>query len=325
MRTSSGPSGPSRTSQPRAAQLVAQAVGLGVVLRRARGLALLEQLELLGAGLAAVPRRGSRARARTSISTRSARPTGSLAAVGLADPLEQRAQRRGGVEVLGERGEERVAVAAHVGGRRRRRRAGARRRGRAPRARRASVEALVVEGHRLAVVRAGEEHDQRVAADVVEHLVQADRRCRRSWPSSRRRAAASRCASRSARARRRAPMRVCAASFSWCGKTRSLPPPWISKPTPSSSSAIAEHSMCQPGPPAAPGRVPGGVLALLVRLPQREVQRVLLAVGALDALALVHLVDRAVAQRAVRRRRSARGSRRRRRRRRRGRARSARR
>ena len=52
-------------------------------------------------------------------------------------------------------------------------------------------------------------------------------------------------------------------------------------------------------PAAAPRRVPGGVLALLLRLPQREVERILLAVGALDALALVHLVDGAVAQRAV--------------------------
>ena len=66
------------------------------------------------------------------------------------------------------------------------------------------------------------------------------------------------------RARRRAPSRVCAASFSWWGKTRSLPPPWISKPTPSSSSAIAEHSMCQPGRPRPHGRVPGRVLALLL-------------------------------------------------------------
>src|SRR5204862_6634878 len=54
------------------------------------------------------------------------------------------------------------------------------------------------------------------------------------------------------------------------------------------------------GAPAPPRRVPRGVLALLLRLPEREVQRVLLAVGALDALALAHLVDRAVADRAVR-------------------------
>ena len=51
--------------------------------------------------------------------------------------------------------------------------------------------------------------------------------------------------------------------------------------------------------PAAPGRVPGGVLALLLGLPEREVERILLAIGAFDPLALVHVVDRAMAQRAV--------------------------
>ncbi len=46
---------------------------------------------------------------------------------------------------------------------------------------------------------------------------------------------------------------VCAISFSWWGKTRSEPPPWIENSTPSSSSAIAEHSMCQPGRPSPHG------------------------------------------------------------------------
>ena len=54
-----------------------------------------------------------------------------------------------------------------------------------------------------------------------------------------------------------------AISFSWCGKTRSMPPPWISKvffvgssqlsPPPKGSSSfaidMAEHSICQPGRP----------------------------------------------------------------------------
>ena len=53
------------------------------------------------------------------------------------------------------------------------------------------------------------------------------------------------------------------------------------------------------GPPAAPRRVPGGVLARLLRLPQREVEGILLAVDALASLALVHLVDAPVAQRSV--------------------------
>ena len=39
-----------------------------------------------------------------------------------------------------------------------------------------------------------------------------------------------------------------ACSFSWWGKRRSTPPPWMSKAAPRYFSAIAEHSMCQPGP-----------------------------------------------------------------------------
>ena len=48
--------------------------------------------------------------------------------------------------------------------------------------------------------------------------------------------------------------------------------------------------------PAAPGRVPGGVLALLARLPEREVLGRLLELGGVVALALLHLVERAVAR-----------------------------
>lgn len=43
---------------------------------------------------------------------------------------------------------------------------------------------------------------------------------------------------------------ACEAPISWCGKTRSEPPPWTSKPMPRWSSAIATHSMCQPGRPS---------------------------------------------------------------------------
>ena len=57
--------------------------------------------------------------------------------------------------------------------------------------------------------------------------------------------------------------------------------------------------MCQPGRPSPHGRGPVGVLALLVRLPQREIQRVLLALGALDPLALVHVLELAMGEAAV--------------------------
>jgi hypothetical protein len=46
---------------------------------------------------------------------------------------------------------------------------------------------------------------------------------------------------------------VWAISFSWWGKIRSLPPPCTSKSTPRIPSAIAEHSMCQPGRPRPQG------------------------------------------------------------------------
>ena len=40
-----------------------------------------------------------------------------------------------------------------------------------------------------------------------------------------------------------------AVSHSWWGKTRSRPPPWTSRVSPSSRRARAEHSMCHPGRP----------------------------------------------------------------------------
>ena len=47
-----------------------------------------------------------------------------------------------------------------------------------------------------------------------------------------------------------------ARSFSWCGKARSCPPPWRSKPSPSRSSDMTTHSVCQPGRPGTPRRRP---------------------------------------------------------------------
>ena len=90
-----------------------------------------------------------------------------------------------------------------------------------------------------------------------------------------------------------------AISFSWWGKTRSEPPPWIAKAAPSSCSAITEHSMCQPGRPGPQGESQLRVLALLVRLPEREVERVLLQRGRARLLALVHVLGAAVGELAV--------------------------
>ena len=46
---------------------------------------------------------------------------------------------------------------------------------------------------------------------------------------------------------------VWAISFSWCGKIRSCPPPWMSIVSPRCFMAMAEHSMCQPGRPGPHG------------------------------------------------------------------------
>jgi hypothetical protein len=47
--------------------------------------------------------------------------------------------------------------------------------------------------------------------------------------------------------------RLCAISFSWCGKMRSMPPPWMSNTSPSIAPDMAEHSMCHPGRPRPQG------------------------------------------------------------------------
>ena len=69
-----------------------------------------------------------------------------------------------------------------------------------------------------------------------------------------------------------------AISFSWCGKTRSRPPPWMSNSCPRYRQHMAEHSMCQPGRPRPPRRGPlrVGRLVGLGALPQGEVARVAL-------------------------------------------------
>ncbi|MNL44628.1 hypothetical protein D3C87_1672170 [compost metagenome] len=44
-----------------------------------------------------------------------------------------------------------------------------------------------------------------------------------------------------------------ATSFSWCGKSRSVPPVWMSMVSPRCLRTMAEHSMCQPGRPGPQG------------------------------------------------------------------------
>ena len=86
-----------------------------------------------------------------------------------------------------------------------------------------------------------------------------------------------------------------ARSFSWCGNTRSSPPPWRSKPL---AEQVERHrrALDVPARPArAPRRVPRG-LARLRRLPEREVDRAALRFVDLDACAgrLEQLLERAV-------------------------------
>ena len=44
-----------------------------------------------------------------------------------------------------------------------------------------------------------------------------------------------------------------ARSFSWWGKARSMPPPWMSKPSPRRSRDMTTHSVCHPGRPGPQG------------------------------------------------------------------------
>ena len=78
-----------------------------------------------------------------------------------------------------------------------------------------------------------------------------------------------------------------------------MPPPWISKSAPSSFSAIAEHSICQPGRPGPHGRSQAVSSPGFLRLPEREVERVLLEALRPGLLALVHLVRVSVRELAV--------------------------
>src|SRR5262249_7090389 len=82
---------------------------------------------------------------------------------------------------------------------------------------------------------------------------------------------------------------LCAISFSWCGNCRSQPPPWMSNGAPSSRHDIAEHSICQPGRPGADHGGPARLVGLR-RLPQHEVERIVLRLAHRHALARAQLV-----------------------------------
>ena len=93
------------------------------------------------------------------------------------------------------------------------------------------LERLVGEVDRLAPVRRHEEEEQRLAAPRVEHVAERDDRCRATSTSSRRRSSSIPLCIQT-RANSWPSARDCASSFSWCGKTRSSPPPWISNAGP---------------------------------------------------------------------------------------------
>ena len=152
-------------------------------------------------------------------------------------------------------------------------------------------------------------HEQRVA-ERLAHLLAAE-------------VDPARCASSSARTA--GPAAVdCASSFSWCGKRRSRPPPWMSK---LGAEVLADHRRAlevPARPAAAPRRRPGRRLGLarLVALPEREVARVALAarVGVLGRRPCRRSAGRTARRTSARTARRSRRRRSRRRRRRRARA-----
>ena len=92
---------------------------------------------------------------------------------------------------------------------------------------------------------------------------------------------------------------VWAISFSWWGKTRSMPPPWMSKSAPSSFSAIAEHSMCQPGRPSPHGDGQAVSSSGLRAFQSAKSSGSSLSARDARLLALVHLLGVAVGELAV--------------------------
>ena len=160
------------------------------------------------------------------------------------------------------------------------------------------LEPLARVGDRLPVVAAHEVHQQRVAPDLVEdraepadvpyrlgHLVVAELQHPVVHPEARQRAPAG------GQRLRRLVLVVREQQVAAAAVDVELDPQQL---------LGHRRALDVPARPShPPRRGPGLVLVLLLALPEREVERILLARGALDALALVHLVDRAVGELAV--------------------------
>ena len=80
-----------------------------------------------------------------------------------------------------------------------------------------------------------------------------------------------------------------AISFSWWGKTRSSPPPWISKVSPRYRWLITEHSRCQPGLPCPQGLSHQGSPSLLA-FQRDKIEGIALLFVHIDAGAGQHVV-----------------------------------
>ena len=92
-----------------------------------------------------------------------------------------------------------------------------------------------------------------------------------------------------------------ASSFSWCGKRRSSPPPWMSNSAPRYLPAIAEHSRCQPGRPRPHGvgqDAPGSPALAPFHSAKSRGSRLPRGSASVGRL---HLVELLAGQRAVRR------------------------